>query len=110
MHCHRRRGDCLISTGKDHLEKVRYLLEEAGGPITARAVMAAAEDRYLPFFEVFLKHEYLPNQQAPSSGSYSGTTLRHCLNDGTITSLLPLSLPREDFPLLPVMGLAERVE
>ena len=82
-----RDGVDLAAMG-NQVNVLRYLLEEAGASVSARAVMAACDNRSLALFELFLKHGYHPNQQIPSNAGNFGTALRHCLDDEAITLLL----------------------
>ena len=72
----------------NHVDVVRYLLEEGGALLDGSLVEAACSACSLPLFTICLQYGYHPNQQVPSHNGNFGVALNHCLDDEGITRLL----------------------
>ncbi|KAF5710350.1 ankyrin repeat domain-containing protein [Fusarium mundagurra] len=72
----------------NHIEVVRYLLDERWTPLNGEVVREACDNLSLPLFELCVQHGYHPNQQIPSRDGHIGVALNHCVQDVDITRFL----------------------
>lgn len=72
----------------NHVDAVRYMLDEAGARLSGAVVEAACRHQSVALFELAFRHGYHPDQQIPSKNGHFGVALNHCIENHNVVKLL----------------------